>query len=238
MPIDNCSYSLASLLPPPSADDVTPVAAWPTERVFERHLLDLSLLPVSASRSVPACREAERIYDLASPTKRLLDGSEPYPEGFTLRGRVATIAAAVLYGHLPVEHGRRLLVPSEPSWLTSLNTPWQVRLAHDTLQTLAHVVTSRTDGAVTDAAKSLFLQLLEVEGNSQSRVLLSMNLFHRHPSLPRIDLEKIRLASRVGDLMGWMQFTPDEIDLALDVPRKQVSQQSRSATQPAWPDPV
>ncbi|ANH69370.1 hypothetical protein ABE85_20570 [Mitsuaria sp. 7] len=208
-------------MPPPDPQDVTPVALWPTPETLEVFLLDLSHLPTGANRSPAAVRETERIYDLASPIKRLLDESEPYPDGFTLRDRVSTIAAAVRYGHLHTEHARRLLVPSEPSWLTRLNTSWRVRLAHDTLQTLAHGLPSRDGSATTAAGKSLFLQVLEVRGDSPSQVLLSMNLFYPAAHwLPRLDRAKAALADRLVTLMYHMEFTDAEIGPAQDVPRK------------------
>ncbi|WP_377158188.1 hypothetical protein ACFJIX_05085 [Roseateles sp. UC29_93] len=148
-----------------------------------------------------------------------MDASELPPNSFVLQDRVAMIAAAVRNGDLPVEHARRLLVPSEPSWLTSLNTSWRIRLAHDTLQTLTRA-SVLSDGTATAASQSLLRGLLETEGNSPSEVLLSMALFDKVSWLPPLDGQRAILASRMVDFMYQMQFTEAEIGQVSTVPRK------------------
>ncbi len=223
MPIEHVTFKLSSLLPPPSPSDVDPGASWPMQQPvddFDEYLLTLCRLPAGAGASPFEAREAERLYDLASPIKPLLEES-PYrhPMELNLRDRLRTISSAVRDGHLPVEHARRLLVPSEPSWLTSLNTLRRVELAHDTLQTLTRA-SVLSDGTATAASQSLLRGLLETEGNSPSEVLLSMDLFDKVAWLPPLDGQRAILASRMVDFMYQMQFTEAEIGQISTVPRK------------------
>ena len=217
MPIDNLSHSLASPLPPPSPHDEDPVASWPTAATLEQHLLDLSVLPVGSNGSRSAAREAERHYDLASPIKRLLDESEPYPQDFSLADRLQMIVAAVHSERLPAEHARRLFVPIEPSWLNELNTSRRIDLAHVLFKALR---SGCADEPATNAERTLFLRLLEVHGDSPSQVLLNMGLFNNVSWLPPIDRQKALLASRLVDFMIQMRFTDADIQQISDVPRK------------------
>ncbi|ANH69369.1 hypothetical protein [Mitsuaria sp. 7] len=219
MSIQRIIFSSSSLSPTSLAPDPDSAASWPTDKAFDTHLQNLGLLPAGASRSPSAVQETEHIYDLASPIKRFLDASESPPNSFVLQDRVATIAAAVRNGDLPVEHARRLLVPSDPSWLTSLNTSWRIRLAHDTLQTVTRASVS-SNGTVAAASQSLLRGLLETAGGSPSEVLLSMDLFDNVAWLPPLDRQRATLASRMVDFMYQMQFAEAEIGQVSAVPRQ------------------
>lgn len=113
MPIDFPTHALSSLSLslPASAPDLAPPTSWPTEKVFNELLQQLRDLPVSARRPLPArlsaaqydarpgsmdraASVAERIYDLASPIKCLLDESEPYPKNPALAERLSQMKRA------------------------------------------------------------------------------------------------------------------------------------------------
>jgi hypothetical protein len=230
MPIQNTSSTSLSLWLTPSEFFAEPAAPWLSPQAFDEHLLELSRIPVGADRSSSDALEAERLYALASPTKHWLALPVPHPNREPLSDRLSDIADLVGKGRLAVEHARRLLVPDEPSWLHDLNTEVHIKTAHILLQDIARAFRGE---CASDTGRALFRGLLEIEGESPSRVLLNMNLFHKHQSLSPIDLKKFELASRVCTLMDWMEFTPAEITRAAAVPRKQMSQHSQSSTQPA-----
>jgi hypothetical protein len=230
MPIDNTASTVTLFLPEPSALFGEPAAPWPSRQNFEEHLLELCRIPVGADRSPSEAAEAEQLYELASPIKHWLDMATPYPVRNPLSHRLDAITALMREGRLDVEHALRLMTPGKPSWLNNLNTVHQVSTAHVLFQDIAKDFRGER---ASDIGRALFRGLLEIEGDSPSRVLLNMGLFVTSPCLPPVDREKAALAFRVADLMDWMQFTPAEIKRALDVQRKKFPLPSEFFTRPA-----
>ena len=209
MLIDNLAPARPSL---PSIYDelhAQPAAPWISPPDFQEHLLALCRIPVGAVSSPRDGSEAERLCALASPTKQCLDAPVPHLYNSPLPERLCMIEEFVRDGRLHVEHARRLLVPDEPSWLHNLDTEYRVSTAEVMFQDIAR---GFRDERASDTGRALFRALLEIEGDSPSRVLLNIRPAGSYASQSQIDREKVRLAGRVLSVMDRMGFTPAEIE--------------------------